>query len=98
MTATNSVFLIVKLLVILMTSVSAQLLDLNSATVTTSFGRIRGFTQDIGDGKSVLSFIGIPFAAPPTRGNRFRVSVKSVDPVLHLPVFSSSSSLPESKS
>lgn len=54
--------------------VSAQLLDPNLPVVTTSYGRIRGSVQDIGDGKSVLSFIGIPFAAPPTRGNRFRVS------------------------
>jgi carboxylesterase type B len=54
--------------------VSAQVLDPNNPLATTGFGRIRGSVQDIGDGKTILSFIGIPFAAPPTRGNRFRVS------------------------
>lgn len=49
-------------------------IDPNNPVVTTNYGRIRGSTIDIGDGKSVYAFIGIPYAASPTRGNRFRVS------------------------
>lgn len=49
-------------------------LDPNNPIVTTSHGRVRGIIQDVGEGKSALSFIGIPFAAPPIRGLRFRVS------------------------
>lgn len=46
----------------------------NSPTVNTNYGRVRGYTQDIGVGRTIASYIGIPFAAAPTRGNRFRVS------------------------
>lgn len=45
--------------------------------VITSQGKIRGslYTPEFGSvsGKSIAQFIGIPFAASPVRGNRFRV-------------------------
>lgn len=47
-------------------------IDANNPVVTTTLGRIRGTSLDIGAGKSVAAFIGIPYAAAPTRGNRFR--------------------------
>ena len=64
---------------------SAQLLDPNNPIATTSYGRIRGTTMNIGDMKSVAAFIGIPFAAAPTRGNRFRVSLPLAS-LIDLPV------------
>lgn len=57
-----------------MTPGTGAQIDPNNPVVTTNYGRIRGSTIDIGDGKSVYAFIGIPYAASPTRGNRFRVS------------------------
>lgn len=46
----------------------------NTPTVETSYGKIRGSTFGIGDGRMVHAYYGIPYAASPTRGNRFRVS------------------------
>ena len=70
----DSIYLVhLMISVLCLTHVRAQFMDPNLPVVTTNYGRIRGLVKDIGEGKSILSFIGIPFAAPPTRGNRFRV-------------------------
>lgn len=55
-------------------AISQTFLDGNNPIATTNYGRVRGLTRDIGGGRTVASFIGIPFAGAPTRGNRFRVS------------------------
>lgn len=52
--------------------------------VITSQGKIRGslYTPEFGSvsGKSIAQFIGIPFAASPVRGNRFRVCYSATIP------------------
>lgn len=47
----------------------------SSPTIDTSNGRIRGSTIGIGDGRTIHAYYGIPYAASPTKGNRFRVSL-----------------------
>ena len=61
-------------LVSAVTSVYGQFYPGSGPFVDTSYGRIKGNVINIGDGKTVNSFIGVPYAASPTRGNRFRVS------------------------
>src|SRR5215475_850391 len=45
---------------------------MSAAVVETSTGTIEGARVDAPDGRSVLRFLGIPYAAPPVGDGRFR--------------------------
>ncbi|KAI1292292.1 Venom carboxylesterase-6 [Halotydeus destructor] len=61
----------VALVASLATILGQDFFDANNPLVQTNYGRVRGYSKDIGNGRSAASFIGIPFAASPTRGYRF---------------------------
>ncbi|XP_019633047.1 PREDICTED: cholinesterase 2-like isoform X1 [Branchiostoma belcheri] len=46
--------------------------DGQSVEVSTTLGPIRGFSTALGDGTVLNTFLGVPFAAPPTGDLRFR--------------------------
>ncbi|KAI8482792.1 hypothetical protein Bbelb_394540 [Branchiostoma belcheri] len=46
--------------------------DGQSVEVSTTLGPIRGFSTTLGDGTVLNTFLGVPFAAPPTGDLRFR--------------------------
>lgn len=51
----------------------AQVIDPSNPQARLTFGNVQGSARTLANGRSIASFIGIPFAAAPTRGNRFRV-------------------------
>lgn len=64
---------------ILLLSVYGAVVGLSSPpAVKVEHGELVGTTYRLPNGEMVYSFLGIPYAAPPTQKHRFKVSLKQI--------------------